>query len=112
MSKYELNGRQIKNVVPLALTLSMHEGVGLKQRHIDETLEMMTEFLTSLHFYCYFVNSKRSQIVYKSCLPPLILEVLSYLNVTQKSRVFYEHNRLVSVMCDIYVVINTSHTRT
>ncbi len=48
MSKYELNGRQIKNVVPLALTLSMHEGVGLKQRHIDETLEMTTEFLKDI----------------------------------------------------------------
>ena len=59
MSKYELNGRQIKNVVQLALTLSKHEGVGLKQRHIDETLEMTTEFLTSFHFYCYFVNIKK-----------------------------------------------------
>ncbi len=48
MSKYELNGRQIKNVVQLALTLSKHEGVGLKQRHIDETLEMTTEFLKDI----------------------------------------------------------------
>ena len=48
LSKYELNGRQIKNVVQLALTLSKHEGVGLKQRHIDETLEMTTEFLKDI----------------------------------------------------------------
>ena len=47
LAAHPLNGRQIKNVLQLALALCRHEGPsqGLAQRHLDITLEVTTAFM-------------------------------------------------------------------
>lgn len=45
LANHELNGRQIKNVLQLALALSRHEGVPVNQSHLDSTLEMTAAFV-------------------------------------------------------------------
>jgi hypothetical protein len=47
LAAHSLNGRQIKNVLQLALALSRHEGPSqrLEQRHLDATLEITTQFI-------------------------------------------------------------------
>ena len=45
LAAHDLNGRQIKNALQLALALSRHEGVWLAQRHLDATLEVTTAFV-------------------------------------------------------------------
>lgn len=44
LAAHALNGRQIKNVLQLALALCRHEGAPLAQRHLDETLEVTAAF--------------------------------------------------------------------
>lgn len=43
--EHPLNGRQIKNVLQLALALSRHEGAPLAQRHLEATLEVTAAFV-------------------------------------------------------------------
>ncbi len=47
LATHALNGRQIKNVLQLALALCRHEGPTqrLQQRHLDVTLEITTQFI-------------------------------------------------------------------
>jgi hypothetical protein len=47
LAAHSLNGRQIKNVLQLALALCRHEGPSqrLEQRHLDATLEITTQFI-------------------------------------------------------------------
>jgi hypothetical protein len=47
LAAHSLNGRQIKNVLQLALALCRHEGASqrLQQRHLDATLEITTQFI-------------------------------------------------------------------
>jgi hypothetical protein len=47
LAAHPLNGRQIKNVLQLALALCRHEGPAqmLEQRHLDVTLEITTQFM-------------------------------------------------------------------
>jgi hypothetical protein len=47
LAAHPLNGRQIKNVLQLALALCRHEGPTqkLEQRHLDATLEITTQFI-------------------------------------------------------------------
>ena len=42
----ELNGRQIKNALQLALALSRHEGAQLSKRHLDATLDVTSAFVS------------------------------------------------------------------
>ena len=44
LAAHELNGRQIKNCLQLALALARREGVPLQQPHLDATLELSTAF--------------------------------------------------------------------
>ena len=48
LAAHKLNGRQIKNVLQLALALCRHEGVALAQRHLDATLEMTAAFVVEM----------------------------------------------------------------
>ena len=45
LSKYELNGRQIKNCLQLANALAKHEGCKIEQRHLDTTVEITMAFV-------------------------------------------------------------------
>jgi hypothetical protein len=46
LASHALNGRQIKNVLQLALALCRHEGASsLKRRHLDATLEVTVAFM-------------------------------------------------------------------
>lgn len=45
LAAHELNGRQIKNVLQLALALCRHEGVPLGPRHLEATLGITTAFI-------------------------------------------------------------------
>ncbi len=47
LAAHPLNGRQIKNVLQLALALCRHEGASqtLQQRHLDVTMEITTQFM-------------------------------------------------------------------
>jgi hypothetical protein len=48
LSVHKLNGRQIKNVLQLALALARHEGTALQQKHLDACLEMTAAFVAEL----------------------------------------------------------------
>ena len=48
LAVHKLNGRQIKNVLQLALALARHEGTALQQKHLDATLEMTTAFVAEI----------------------------------------------------------------
>ena len=50
LAAHPLNGRQIKNVLQLALALCRHEGATqpLAQRHLDATLEVTTAFMMEI----------------------------------------------------------------
>ena len=48
LAKHQLNGRQIKNVLQLALALSRHEGTPVLQKHLDATLEMTAAFVAEV----------------------------------------------------------------
>jgi AAA+ superfamily predicted ATPase len=46
LAKHELNGRQIKNCLQLALALSLHEGADkVAMRHLEETVAITTAFV-------------------------------------------------------------------
>ena len=47
LAAHELNGRQIKNALQLALALSRREGAPLSARHLRATLDLTTAFLTA-----------------------------------------------------------------
>lgn len=44
LASHELNGRQIKNALQLALALARREGVALAQTHLSATIELSTAF--------------------------------------------------------------------
>lgn len=46
LAKHELNGRQIKNCLQLALALSLHEGSEVGMRHLNETISITTAFVS------------------------------------------------------------------
>ena len=46
LAKVDINGRQIKNTLQLALALARHEEVSVTQKHLLETLDVTTSFLT------------------------------------------------------------------
>ena len=46
LAKHELNGRQIKNCLQLALALSLHEGTKVGMRHLNETVAITTAFVS------------------------------------------------------------------
>ena len=46
LASRELNGRQIKNALQLALALAQSEGTPLAQRHLNETLEITAAFVS------------------------------------------------------------------
>jgi SpoVK/Ycf46/Vps4 family AAA+-type ATPase len=48
LAAHELNGRQIKNVLQLALALARHENVPLGKRHLAATLEVTVNFIGSV----------------------------------------------------------------
>jgi SpoVK/Ycf46/Vps4 family AAA+-type ATPase len=48
LAAHELNGRQIKNVLQLALALARHENVPLGKRHLAATLEVTVTFIGSV----------------------------------------------------------------
>jgi len=48
LAVHKLNGRQIKNVLQLALALARHEGTALQQKHLDATLEMTAAFVAEI----------------------------------------------------------------
>ena len=45
LASHELNGRQIKNTMQLAMTLCQYEGVPLAQRHLDAMIEVTAAFV-------------------------------------------------------------------
>lgn len=45
LAQHDINGRQIKNTLQLALALSGHEGAPLSQDHLRATLDITTSFL-------------------------------------------------------------------
>ena len=45
LAAHDLNGRQIKNALQLALALSRREGSPLSMRHLDATLEITAAFI-------------------------------------------------------------------
>jgi hypothetical protein len=48
LARHELNGRQIKNVLQLALALARQEKSALAQRHLDSTLDITAAFITEM----------------------------------------------------------------
>ncbi|KAI2508476.1 hypothetical protein MHU86_6003 [Fragilaria crotonensis] len=46
LAKVDINGRQIKNTLQLALALARHENVAVSQKHLLETLDVTTSFLS------------------------------------------------------------------
>jgi SpoVK/Ycf46/Vps4 family AAA+-type ATPase len=46
LAKVNINGRQIKNTLQLAMALARHEQVPLAQKHLRETIQVTTSFLT------------------------------------------------------------------
>jgi hypothetical protein len=45
LAKVDINGRQIKNTLQLALALARHEGIPVSPKHLRETLDVTTSFL-------------------------------------------------------------------
>jgi SpoVK/Ycf46/Vps4 family AAA+-type ATPase len=46
LAKVDINGRQIKNTLQLALALARHDDVSVSQQHLLETLNVTTSFLS------------------------------------------------------------------
>jgi SpoVK/Ycf46/Vps4 family AAA+-type ATPase len=45
LAAHQLNGRQVKNALQLALALAGSESAPLAQRHLEETVELTTAFV-------------------------------------------------------------------
>ena len=49
LASYELNGRQIKNALQLAIALSLNENITLSMKHLHDTVHMTTAFVSGIN---------------------------------------------------------------